>query len=75
MATNTKLQQLKLRLAKIEMELNKCRTTVLKDRWQTQRHAKKSRKWDIFAQRKMEIIGQIDEIEYLQSLMDTDPIL
>lgn len=72
---NTKLQQLKSRLLKIEEELSTCRTSVLQDGWQTQRFAKKSRKWDILAQRKMEIIGQIDEIEYSQSLMDTNPFI
>jgi allantoicase len=72
MDNNTKLQQLKSRLLKIESELSTCRTSVLQDGWQTQRHAKKSRKWDILAQRKMELIQQIDEIEYSQSLMDTD---
>jgi len=50
-------------LLKIESELSTCRTSVLQDGWQTQRHAKKARKWDILAQRKMEIIQQIDDIE------------
>lgn len=72
---NTKLQQLKSRLLKIESELSTCRTSALQDGWQTQRHAKKSRKWDILAQRKMELIKQIDEIEYPQTLMDTDPFV
>lgn len=63
MDNNTKLQQLKSRLLKIESELSTCRTSVLQDGWQTQRHAKKARKWDILAQRKMEIIQQIDDIE------------
>jgi len=75
MDNNTKLQQLKSRLLKIESELSTCRTSVLQDGWQTQRHAKKARKWDILAQRKMEIISQIDEIECSQSLMDTDPFV
>jgi allantoicase len=75
MDNNTKLQQLKSRLLKIESELSTCRTSVLQDGWQTQRHARKSRKWDILAQRKMELIQQIDEIEYSQSLMDTDPFI
>jgi allantoicase len=75
MDNNTKLQQLKSRLLKIESELSTCRTSVLQDGWQTQRHAKKARKWDILAQRKMEILSQIDEIEYSQSLMDTDPFI
>jgi allantoicase len=63
MTNNTKLQQLKSSLIKIEKELSTCRTSVLQDGWQTQRHAKKARKWDILAQRKMEIIQQIDDIE------------
>ena len=63
MDNSTKLQQLKLRLLKIERELSSCRTSVLQDGWQTQKHAKKARKWDILAQRKMELIQQIDEIE------------
>jgi len=75
MDNNTKLQQLKSRLLKIENELSTCRTSVLQDGWQTQRHAKKARKWDILAQRKMKILSQIDEIEYSQSLMDTDPFV
>ena len=75
MANNTKLQQLKSRLLKIERELSTCRTSVLQDGWQTQKHAKKARKWDILALRKMELIQQIDEIEYSQSLMDTDPFV
>ena len=75
MDNNTKLQQLKSRLLKIESELSTCRTSVLQDGWQTQRHAKKARKWDILAQRKMEILSQINEIEYSQSLMDADPFV
>jgi allantoicase len=63
MTHTKKLQQLKLRLTKIENELFTCRTSVLQDGWQTQRHAKKARKWDILAQRKMEIINQIDKLE------------
>jgi hypothetical protein len=38
---NTKLQQLKSRLLKIDIELSTCRTSVLQDGWQTQRYAKK----------------------------------
>ena len=64
MDNSTKLQQLKSRLLKIESELSTCRTSVLQDGWQTQKHAKKARKWDILAQRKMELIQQIDEIEH-----------
>ena len=63
MTRNTKLKQLKSKLLKIESELSTCRTSVLQDGWQTQRHARKARKWDILAKRKMEIIQQIVEIE------------
>jgi hypothetical protein len=69
---NTKLQQLKSRLLKIEKELSTCRTSVLQDGWQTQRYAKKSRKWDILAQRKMELLQQIEDSEKLEWLMDVD---
>ena len=72
MIHNTKLEQLKSRLIKVENELSKCRTSALQDGWQTQRHAKKSRKWDMLAQRKISLIQQIDEIEHLESLLDTD---
>jgi hypothetical protein len=62
-------------LIKVEKELSTCRTSVLQDGWQTQRFAKKSRKWDYLGQRKMELLQQIEEIEHLQSLMDTDPFI
>jgi hypothetical protein len=65
MENSIKLQQLKSRLLKIEIELSTCRTSVLQDGWQTQRHAKKARKWDILAQRKIEILSQIYQIEDL----------
>ena len=42
---------------------DKCRTTVMQDGWQTQRHANKSRKWDYYAQEKMRLIQKIEEIE------------
>jgi allantoicase len=51
------------RLAKIEKELETCRTSVMQDGWQTQRYAKKSRKWDILAQEKMRLLSQLDELE------------
>ena len=60
---STILQQLKSRLLKIEAELSNCRTSVMQDGWQTQKHAKKARKWDILAQRKMKIISQINDLE------------
>ncbi len=75
MTNNTKLQQLKSRLERIENQLSTCRTSVMQDGWQTKKHARNARKWDVLAMRKMEIIAQIDEIEYKQSLLDTDPFL
>jgi hypothetical protein len=59
----TELEGLKKKLLRIEKELDKCRTSVLQDGWQTQRFAKKSRKWDYYAQEKMKLIARIDEIE------------
>lgn len=58
---NIKLLQQKL--DKVEKELDKCRTSVLQDGWQTQRYAKKSRKWDYYAQEKMKLLQQIEEYE------------
>jgi allantoicase len=63
MESNMKLEQLKLRLHKIEEELSTCRTSVMQDGWQTQKYAKKARKWDVLAQLKMELIKQINDIE------------
>lgn len=56
------IDQLRKKLSKVEKELDTCRTTVFVDGWQTQRHAKKSRKWDILAQQKMSLIGQIEDL-------------
>lgn len=58
-----KLDILKKKLAKVEKELDKNRTSVLQDGWQTQRFAKKSRKWDILAQEKMQLKEQIEDLE------------
>ncbi len=51
------------KMAKILTELDKCRTSVMVDGWQSSRYAKKARKWDILAQEKMRLIGLIDESE------------
>jgi len=51
------------RLVKIETELSKCRGSVIADGWQTQRYAKKMRKWDYYAQEKMKLIGQINDLQ------------
>lgn len=58
-----KIENLKKQLAKVEAQLDKCRTTVREDGWQTQRHAKKARNWDYYAQIKMSLIQRIDELE------------
>jgi len=61
---NLELMKNKLlkRLEKIEIELEKCRTSSYIDGWQTQKHAKKSRKWDILAQEKIKIQTQLNEL-------------
>ena len=57
-----KVELLKSKLIKIESELEKCRTSSFQDGWQTSKHSKKSRKWDYYAQEKMKIINQLDEL-------------
>jgi hypothetical protein len=57
----TEKEKLQKRLEKIEKELSKNRTSVIQDGWQTQRHAKKSRKWDFLAIEKFEILKKIEE--------------
>ena len=59
----SELQKLHTKLAKIETELDKCRGSVLNDGWQTQKYAKKIRKWDFYAQQKHLIRQQINDIE------------
>ena len=57
------LQKLHTKLNKIETELSKCRGSVLEDGWQTQRYAKKMRKWDYYAVEKMKILQQVEDYE------------
>jgi len=59
----TELEKLRSRFAKVEAELDKNRTSVLQDGWQTSRFAKKSRKWDILAQEKMNLKQRIENLE------------
>lgn len=54
-------EKLQKRLIQIEKELDKNRTSIIQDGWQTQKHAKKSRKWDFLAIEKMEIIQKLEE--------------
>ena len=57
------IQRIKKALQRIEAELEKCRTSSMQDGWQTSKHAKKSRKWDFYAQEKMRLINELDKIE------------
>lgn len=63
-----KLQKLHTKLEKIEIALSKCRGSVLEDGWQTQRYAKKMRKWDYYAKIKIELLEQIFEAETTELL-------
>jgi predicted secreted hydrolase len=52
------------KLNKIEKELEKVRgASPLSDGWQTQRLAKKQRKWDELAKEKINILIKINEYE------------
>jgi len=54
-------EKLKARLARIEKELEKVRgCSPLTHGWQTMKYAKASRKWDVLAQEKREILAQIE---------------
>ena len=63
-STTQDMKKLKSKLQKVEKELEKVRgCSPLTDGWQTQRYAKKSRKWDILAQERMKLINEIDDLE------------
>lgn len=63
-STTQDMKKLKAKLQKVEKELEKVRgCSPLTDGWQTQRYAKKSRKWDILAQERMKLINEIDDLE------------
>lgn len=66
------IEKLQKRLDKIEKELGSCRTSSFTDGWQTQKHARKARKWDILAQEKMKILAKIDYIEYSKQLLNPE---
>lgn len=58
------IKQLLKKLNKIEKELEKVRgASPLSDGWQTQRLAKKQRKWDELAKEKINILIKINEYE------------
>lgn len=50
-------------LKKLEKKLEKVRSSSLQDGWQTQKHAKKSRKWDVLAGEKRRLLHQIECIK------------
>lgn len=56
------IQKIKKQLEKIEKQLDKCRTSTIQDGWQTSKHSKKSRKWDYYAQEKMRLLNQLNEL-------------
>lgn len=64
------IKLLQQRLSKVEKELSTCRTSVMQDGWQTSRHAKKARKWDMLAEEKRTLLAKIDELEYKDNLMN-----
>lgn len=55
------IEKLKKELSKIEVLLDKCRTSALTDGFGTMRHAKKSVKWDYYAKEKMRLIFLIED--------------
>lgn len=58
---STLLQKLKIRLEKIEKELEKVRgCSPLTHGWQTQRYAKASRKWDKLSEEKEKVTMEIE---------------
>lgn len=60
----TEIQRIKKRLQTIEKELKKVRDySVQSDGWQTQRFAKKSRKYDYLALEKFELQKKLNEYE------------
>jgi predicted secreted hydrolase len=57
----SELQKLHTRLSKIERELEKVRgCSPLTHGWQTQKYAKASRKWDMLAQEKREVLEKLE---------------
>lgn len=59
---DNEVSTLRKRLSKIEAQLNKNRANVLEDGWQTQKHSKKSRNWDLLAIAKHEINVRLNEL-------------
>lgn len=61
---NKEIQIIEKKLHKIEKELEKVRmSNVFDDGWQTQRYAKKQRKYDFLALEKFELLNKLDELK------------
>jgi hypothetical protein len=60
---HSKRDALLKRLKKVEEELDKNRTSSYVDGFGSSRYAKKSRKWDYYAQEKFNILKELDEME------------
>lgn len=60
----SEIEKIKKRLSKIELELEKVRNyNCQDDGWQTQKFAKKSRKYDYLAIEKFELNKKLDELQ------------
>ena len=70
MPAKTNQERMRASLVRVEKELDGCRTSVLDDGWQTMRFAKKARKWDVLAQEKMHLIGQIEDCEDQEAMCE-----
>jgi hypothetical protein len=68
------LKKLHKQLLKVESNLDKCRTTVIIDGWQTQKHSKKSRNWDFYSQQKIKILGLINDFIGCEFVLKSDSI-
>lgn len=65
MNTKEELKKAEKKLQKLENDLSKVReSNVFDDGWQTQRYAKKQRKYDFLALEKFELLKIIDELKY-----------
>lgn len=64
--TENTLQKLQIQLEQVESKLEVIRSKVAELKMsapRSQRRWKAERNWDVYAQRRMELIGQIDELQ------------
>lgn len=64
------IESAKKELARVELELDKCRTSTIQDGWQTQKFARKSRNWDYYAKIKIKLIQEIEKLEIDKEYQD-----